>query len=292
MNKPTRNILLYTAIAYALIWAVGLVFLLSGLPYASSIGMAAASLCMLFPLVATLIAQKKNGEPLLRHIGVSWKINRWWFVGWLLMPVVALLTLVVSSWMPGMSYSPDNEVVTEALTQMSQQTGVAFTPSLFILITLLSGLFAGATINALFAFGEEIGWRGYLLQQFRGKNFLASAILIGLIWGLWHAPLILLGHNYPQHPVAGVFMMMLFCAALTPLIQYIRLKSGSVIPAAIMHGTLNATIGMSNLFISNFNDLLCGGPGLAGILVLLSLDILLFLFDRHITKDNLLTCKL
>lgn len=286
MNKKT---LLYTAITYALMWVAFALFKLTGTSYQSFAGMALAALCMLFPLIAVLILQAAHHEPLLRGLGVSWKVNRWWFVGWLLMPVVALLTLVVSSWMPGMSYNPDNETVTQALTQLSQQTGVALTPSLYILITLLSGLFAGTTINALFAFGEEIGWRGYLLQQFRGKNFLATAILIGLIWGLWHAPLILLGHNYPQHPVAGVFMMMLFCAALTPLIQYIRLKSRSLIPAAIMHGTLNATIGISNLLIDNFNDLLCGGPGLAGILVILSLDILLFLFDRHITKDRLFT---
>lgn len=286
MNKKT---LLYTAITYALMWVAFALFKLTGTSYQSFAGVALAALCMLFPLIAVLILRAAHHEPLLRGLGISWKVNRWWFVGWLLMPIIALLTLVVSSWMPGMSYNPDNETVTQALTQMSQQTGVALTPSLYILITLLSGLFAGATINALFAFGEEIGWRGYLLQQFRGKNFLVTAILIGLIWGLWHAPLILLGHNYPQHPVAGVFMMMLFCAALTPLIQYIRLKSRSLIPAAIMHGTLNATIGISNLLIDNFNDLLCGGPGLAGILVILSLDILLFLFDRHITKDRLFT---
>lgn len=286
MNKKT---LLYILITYALMWCVFAVFRFTDISYQSFAGVALASLCMFLPLVAVLILQAVHHEPLLRGLDVSWKVNRWWFVGWLLMPVVALLTLVVSSWMPGMGYNPDNEVITQALTQISQQTGVALTPNLYILITLLSGLFAGATINALFAFGEEIGWRGYLLQQFRGKRFLTSAILIGLIWGLWHAPLILLGHNYPQHPVAGVFMMMLFCAAYTPLILYIRLKSRSVISAAIMHGTLNATAGISNLLIANFNDLLCGGPGLAGILVIFTLDIFLFLFDRHITKDRLFT---
>lgn len=286
MNKKT---LLYILITYALMWCVFAVFRFTDISYQSFAGVALASFCMFLPLVAVLILQAVHHEPLLRGLDVSWKVNRWWFVGWLLMPVVALLTLVVSSWMPGMGYNPDNEVITQALTQISQQTGVALTPNLYILITLLSGLFAGATINALFAFGEEIGWRGYLLQQFRGKRFLTSAILIGLIWGLWHAPLILLGHNYPQHPVAGVFMMMLFCAAYTPLILYIRLKSRSVISAAIMHGTLNATAGISNLLIANFNDLLCGGPGLAGILVIFTLDILLFLFDRHITKDRLFT---
>ena len=35
-------------------------------------------------------------------------------------------------------------------------------------------------------------------------GFLKTSVLTGFIWGVWHAPIILQGHNYPQHPVAGV----------------------------------------------------------------------------------------
>lgn len=295
MNQQTRNILLYTAIAYGLIWAVGLAFRLAGWAYASPVGMAAASLCMFFPLVATIIAQKRNGEKPLRGVGVSWKVNRWWFVGWLIMPVAALLIIPVSSWMPGATFSDHTPLMQQTLEEMNKSVGSActfsFTPTLVVLFTLVSGLMAGATINAFFAFGEEAGWRGYLLKQFRGRNFLLAAVTIGAIWGLWHAPLILFGHNYPSHPVAGVFMMILFCIAITPIIQYIRIKSGSVVVAAIMHGTLNATAGLSMLFIENFNDLLCGGPGLAGILVFLFIDAVLLLFDRYVTRDHIFTSQ-
>jgi membrane protease YdiL (CAAX protease family) len=145
------------------------------------------------------------------------------------------------------------------------------------------------TINAVFAFGEEIGWRGYLVELFKGQGFIRTSVVTGAIWGLWHAPLILNGHNYPQHPVAGVFMMVLMCILFTPILLYFRQKSGSVIVAAIMHGTFNGVVGLSNIFVLPFNDLLVGAPGLAGMLVLLGSDAAIFLYDRHVTKERIFT---
>ena len=91
-----KNLKLYIAITYGLIWAAGLAFYLTGTNIASFSGATGLSiaLCMFIPLVATLICQKSSKEPLLRGIGVSWKVNRWWFIGWLIIPVIALLTLL------------------------------------------------------------------------------------------------------------------------------------------------------------------------------------------------------
>jgi hypothetical protein len=115
---------------------------------------------------------------------------------------------------------------------------------------LFQGLFAGITINALFAFGEELGWRGFLLRQFRQMSFIKASLTIGFIWGIWHAPMILMGHNYPQHPEIGVLMMIVFCILITPFHLYITIKAKSVIAAAILHGTLNATAAISIIGIS------------------------------------------
>jgi membrane protease YdiL (CAAX protease family) len=62
-------------------------------------------------------------------------------------------------------------------------------------ISLIQGLFAGITINAVAGFGEELGWRGFLLREFDYMGFWKSSAIIGVIWGIWHAPLILQGHN-------------------------------------------------------------------------------------------------
>src|SRR5690606_27639265 len=76
------------------------------------------------------------------------------------------------------------------------------------------------------------------------------------------------GHNYPQHPVAGVAMMTLFCLLLSPLFSYVRLKSGSVLAAALMHGTLNGTAGIALMLVQGGNDLTIGMTGVAGMIVL------------------------
>lgn len=279
-----KNVKLYIAIAYGLIWGAGLVFYLSGTNVASFAGATQllASFCMFIPLVATLICQKSSKEPLLRNVGISWKVNRWWFFGWLIVPLIPLLTILFTHWTIGLSFNVPGETV--PLGFMNKPVGM-------VGITLLSGMVAGVTINALFAFGEEIGWRGYLLKQFEGKNFLTTSIIIGIIWGLWHAPLILLGHNYPQHPQWGVLMMVVMSIPLSFIIQYFRVKSGSVIVAAVMHGTFNALAGMAYIFIdmNNWNDLIDASCGLTGICSLLVVAIAIFLFDRYITREHLIT---
>lgn len=238
---------------------------------------------MIIPLLAVVFTQLIFKEPVLKGLGISFKFNRWWWIGWLLLPVIAMLTLGVTLLMPGANWTPDSEMVQKSLQNMPEGIGVWG----LIGISLLSGLFAGITINAIFAFGEEIAWRGFLFKEFKGKKFLSAALWIGIIWGFWHAPLILNGHNYPQHPVAGVFMMVILCVLLTVMLLYFRKKSGSVIVSAIMHGTINAVAGVSALVVTPANDLLYGASGVAGMLVLLLVNICLYLYDRFVSKECL-----
>ena len=249
------------------------------------IAMVLSAFAMLLPMLAVIITQLIFKEPVLGGLEISFKINRWWVIGWLLMPVVALAVLGVTLLMPGAKWTPDSELVQVALQSMPEGLGIWG----LIGVTILSGLFAGFTINAVFAFGEEVAWRGYLMKLFKGKKFLMTALWIGIIWGFWHAPLILNGHNYPQHPVAGVFMMVPVCLLLTPMLMYFRIKGRSVVVPAIMHGTFNAVVGVTNLVVTPANDLLYGGPGLAGMIVLLLLNVCLFLYDRFVSKEKVFT---
>lgn len=243
---------------------------------------------MLIPLLAVILTQLIFKELVLKGVGISFKVNKWWWIGWLLMPVIAIASLGVSLLMPEARWTPDSEMVQQSMQSMPEGVGVWG----LIGITLLSGLFAGITINAVFAFGEEIAWRGFLMKEFKGKKFLSVVLWIGVIWGLWHAPIILNGHNYPQHPVVGVFMMVVFCILLTVMLMYFREKSGSVIVAAIMHGTFNAVAGVTAAVVTPANDLLYGAAGLAGMIVLLVVDVCLYLYDKYVSKENIFSTLL
>ena len=300
LNKSmnTKKLIVFLLWAFLPMVAVGLVMSLSGAsavgaaadpasvdPVAAVKGFVMSAGSMLIPLLAVIFTQLIFKEPVLKGLGISFKVNRWWWIGWLLMPVIAMATLGVTLLMPGAQWTPDSEVVQQSLQSMPEGVGVWG----LIGISLISGLFAGITINALFAFGEEIAWRGFLMEIFKGKKFLTAILWIGVIWGLWHAPLILNGHNYPQQPVAGVFMMVILCILLTTMLMYFRKKSDSVIVAAIMHGTINAVAGVTAIVVTPANDLLYGAAGVAGMIVLLVVDVCLYLYDRFVSKEKIFT---
>jgi hypothetical protein len=57
-----------------------------------------------------------------------------------------------------------------------------------------------------------------------------------MIWGFWHAPLILHRHNYPEYPWAGVFLMTAMTVLLSPLLSYLTIRPNSVLATAISTG--------------------------------------------------------
>jgi len=106
---------------------------------------------------------------------------------------------------------------------------------------------------------------------------------------LWHAPIIIQGYNYPDTPVFGVVMMTVFTTLYAPIFTYIRLKSGSVIAASILHGGINASAGLALLVTRGGNSLLVGALGLSGFIVLALVNIVLF---SIVKKDkNIISLK-
>ena len=242
---------------------------------------------MFVPMAIAIVYQNcMPGQP--RPLGVRFRPNRWFAVAWLLPPLVALATLGASLILPRVEYSPDMEgmfnrlessLTAEQIEQMKLQAQSL--PVHPFWLALGQGLIAGATINAVAGFGEELGWRGFLYRELSFLGFWRSSLVVGVVWGFWHAPLILQGHNYPEHPVAGVFMMVVFTTLLSPLFTYVRTRSESVIAAAIMHGSLNGTAGLPIMVIQGGSDLTVGITGFTGFAVLGFANLGLWLLIRR-----------
>ena len=252
-----------------------------------------AATYMLLPAICVIILQKLHKEKLFSNLNISFRFNRWFLVAGVIPILYAFITLGINLFFPNVSFSVNYEGLLSSLPA-EQATLVAerlskFPPVVFLLINLVQVIIAGCTINAFFAFGEELGWRGYLLKALKGKKFLSVSLITGFIWGLWHFPLILIGHNYPQHPITGVGMMIIWCILMSPVITYMVIKSKSVITAAIYHGTLNAIAGIGVLYLVGGNDLTNGVTGIAGFITLLLINIAFFFYDRYITKENIFT---
>jgi membrane protease YdiL (CAAX protease family) len=132
-------------------------------------------------------------------------------------------------------------------------------PMVIVLSQMLLALTLGPLINVLFTMGEELGWRGFLLPHLLPLGQWKAVILSGVIWGVWHAPAIAQGHNYPGYPILGIFMMIIFCVLLGIIISWLYINTKSPWVAALAHGAVNAIAGLPVLFFAPDFNVALGG---------------------------------
>lgn len=172
----------------------------------------------------------------LSDVGLRVGRLRWLAVSTVLsLPLVGAIT-VLSLGVPGVTLDQSFDLAAELGLP---GTGIAW------LIVAVGVLFiAGVTYSAILGFGEEFGWRGYLLWELAPLGFWKASLVIGTLWGLWHAPLIVAGHNYLSYPLVGIVVFTVICVAMSPLYTYLVVRSESVLPAAVFHGSSNTMVGL------------------------------------------------
>lgn len=276
---------LYLLIAFGGSWGLAFAYFeLFGTEYSWQFGLMGA-LYMFGPAIAALVVQMSHGEPIIKPLKVNFRLNRWFLVAWLFPPLLAVTVTGVSLAMPGVSFTADPTQSRVFLfmeqnfspdRQSALRESISELPAHPFFLVLLGGMLAGATINAVAGFGEELGWRGFLQREWSSLGFWKASWLVGLVWGLWHVPFLLHGHNYPGHRYWGILVMTIWTILFAPLIASVYYRANSVIAAAIMHGTLNGTAMAPMLVLRQGDPLLVGVMGLAGILVLVPLNLGLY----------------
>lgn len=160
------------------------------------------------------------------------------------------------------------------LASVLTASSVEATPGLLqttLISQLVTAIFLSPLLNCITCFGEEWGWRGYLLPKMQEKFGMLPMLLInGIIWGLWHAPLTALGHNYgvgyKGFPFTGILAMCGFCTVMGIIFSYITLRTGSCLPAVFAHGSLNGFASAALLFTNGQDINPFVGPAPTGIL--------------------------
>lgn len=294
-----NSILLFSLISFGFSWFIFLLILLFNLPYQSLITTFLLVIYMYGPFFGSLIVSKIKKENFKEKIGLKILVNRWFFISWFLFVFVVLLTILISNSFPDMKFSLKMEEFFEKYpnllkdpSSLKMKEQLDRMPFLFLFLSFFQGLIAGITINAIASFGEESGWRGFLLNEFKEKKFIDASLRIGLIWGIWHAPLIALGHNYPEHPKIGVFLMIIFCSLLSFIFNYLRIKSKTLLSSSILHGTLNALAGIPIIYINGGNDIFKGLTGISGFLSLLVVIGIILFYDIFISRELISQSKI
>jgi len=259
-KQDVKRILIYIIITFALTWAYCLLVVypmargetLAGIPSLITQYLVAAA--MFFPAVGVFLTRLVTREGfknawlkpnIKKHI--RYYLLAWFGPGILTFAGMGIYFLLV----PG-SFDPECGYM--RLTLEAAGTPVNALPmplNLLLLIQTVQAFLLAPILNFVTCFGEEWGWRGYLLPKM--KNLLPTVpmlLVTGIIWGLWHAPLTIIGHNYGLgywgFPFTGIAMMCVFCTVLGIFLSYVTLKTNSCIPAILGHGAINgiAAIGM------------------------------------------------
>lgn len=134
-------------------------------------------------------------------------------------------------------------------------------------------------VNAVRTLGEEWGWRGWLFPALIRYGMVPAILISGVVWGLWHAPLTLLGYNYGLLGPWAALMFIPFCVAFGAVLAWTRWFTGSVWPAVVGHGMFNGSTGLVLLFGASdqqVNFALVGPIGVIGIVLFVIIAALLF----------------
>ncbi|MGR4009798.1 CPBP family intramembrane glutamic endopeptidase [Leucobacter sp. 1207-22] len=307
---PWPAVVTFSAVALALAWLVAIpVWIVpQERPGYDALFGAIAAAMMFTPLVAVLIVMfvmKVPASERLRFLGM-WPLRPakrvvWLTVLGLFAPIVLVgATLVLGSLFGWLELDLENfsgfaAELNAQLQPLGMDVSVIGLPSLEVLVLMqLAFIPVGAVFNCLFAFGEEVGWRGWLLPALRPLGAWPALLLSGALWGLWHAPLILLGYNFNRTDWFGVFLMVAGCIAWGVFFGWLRMRSASVWPAVIAHGALNASGGMFLLLgaAGDSPDFALAGPlGLASWIVLAVVALGLALMGQFKVEPELSSAK-
>lgn len=244
---PWAALVTFVAVSFGLAWLVSMpLWLASGDSQASALFNRILPVVTMFtPLIATAVVvfvMKVPRREWARFLGL-WPLRPakrvvWFAVIMTVAPMVLVFACIAISALFGwihldlVHFSGFQETL-DARIEESMLRPIALAS---VAVIPLASVF-----NALPAFAEEAGWRGWLLPALRPLGTWPALLLSGAIWGLWHSPIILLGQNFDEPNIWGVLLMTGGCIAWGVLFGWLRLRTGSIWPAVIGHGSLNAS---------------------------------------------------
>jgi len=261
-----RQLTIFTILTLAITWALFSIIPIRGLVYGDSMSIIITVIAMFVPsisnVITRLITKEGFGNMYLRpnfkgHI-------KEYLVVFFGPSVMILLSAVFYFLIFPNSFDPELTVFNSLAS-----TSGGMSANTLLLISILQVILIGPIVNIIPTLGEELGWRGYLLPKLRKLYSDRYALIItGVIWGIWHAPIIAMGHNYGVeyigYPWLGILAMTIFCISLGIIEGYISIKLDSVIPAAMIHSTVNAGAALPiYLTKAGYNPIL--GPAITGL---------------------------
>ena len=237
------------------------------------VGQLLMGIMMFVPLVGVLL----SGQP---FSGMGWKprlkgkiklLLAAWFLPALLTAIGAALYFAVFPGHFDMSGDAFAAAAGAEALELMQSQGLTY--PMYVLSSVIGCLTYAPLVNMILAVGEEAGWRGFLYPQLKAKFGKKQGWLIGgVIWGMWHWPLIWLigyeyGMDYAGFPIVGMLIFCIFSTAVGVLCDWLYEKTHCIWIPSIFHGAINAAGTVPVVIcIANTGSVILLGPAPNGVL--------------------------
>jgi membrane protease YdiL (CAAX protease family) len=151
---------------------------------------------------------------------------------------------------------------------------------------IFKGIIFGGLLGIISGLGEEIGWRGFLHSKMIESKIRHPYLITGVIWGFWHSPLILFSnYSTSSYPLLSFILFLLMTIGMSVYMGWIRQASGSVLTAALIHGTHNLWIqAIYPSFLKQGKlDVYFGGE--SGLFIVVIYSVLAYLIYKRIFQN-------
>jgi membrane protease YdiL (CAAX protease family) len=271
----TKRILIFLAFVFGIAWATGLVIYLTGglansPRLASNLPLALVLMATFYlwaPALANIFTRLLTREgwantllrPNFRH---GWP---YWLAAWVLPGFLVIWGGTVYYMLFPQYYDQTLSKVAPSLPAGSMMGLAPLWPIVVWLIAILRtvvDILVAPPLNAIVTFGEEFGWRAYLLPKLLPLGSRKAVVLMGVIWGVWHWPVIFMGYeygfDYPGWPWLGPLLFIWFTFTAGVFLAWVTLRGGSVWPAVIGHAAINGIAQLPIIFLKGTPNLTVG----------------------------------
>lgn len=270
--KTKKQFWTYILVTFIVAWILQIVASIYALKGNQSMFTTLVSICMFVPLLGAIVS-KSN----VKEIGFKPKFKghiRYYLFAWFMPIVLGLIgALLFFAVFPDLALTAEKVVISligaPGIIHLREQ---GISPVTFLIIEIGATFLYAPLVNALFAIGEECGWRGamypYLKERF---GMVKGRVIGGLIWGVWHWPLMIAcgyeyGLEYIGYPL-GLLLFPIVTIGAGTLCDYVYEKSNSIWSCSILHGSFNAIAGIPVLFlVSGGLSYSLFGPTVIGII--------------------------
>jgi membrane protease YdiL (CAAX protease family) len=242
-GTSTKGVICFLALAFGLTWARDVVPWQAGVPLVSPRGQLLILVGGFGAAVAAIIVRKWVTREGFADAALGIRPRAWpyfllaWTYPLFLVAGVVLLAFVLG-------FGTPNNSLREGLRPLLPEGATA--PDWPVVVVVPNLMFTSILVTPLL-WGEEFGSRGYLQPRLFPGRPLAAAMATGVIWGIWHYPILLMAYNFPEQRLAGLIVFPISMVLLSVIFGWLLDRSGSTWAPSLAHAALNSIGGSLTL---------------------------------------------